>query len=213
MYKTIVESHEASIEIKKSNFIARCFFVKDEDEIKEHITRISKENFKANHNCYAYRLNAAYVIEKASDDGEPAKTAGLPILECLRGCGLENILVIVTRYFGGTKLGTGGLVRAYTEATKAVLAEASVVEMNDYLKVKVIISYTNVGKFEYYLNTENIVLENTDYSDEVDYELVIRTDEFKAFESAITELLNKNYKMIKGEELKGYRKANKVFKI
>ncbi len=213
MYKTIVKSHEASVEIKKSNFIARCFFINNEDEAKEHIARITKENYKANHNCYAYRINGAYVLEKASDDGEPAKTAGLPIMECLRGQELENILVIVTRYFGGTKLGTGGLVRAYTEATKAVLDKAKMVEIDDYLELSIRISYTNVGKLEYYLNTEKIIIENTTYSDDVEYALVIRESEVQSFESAIKELLNNKYNMTKGGQLKGYEEASMVFRI
>lgn len=213
MYKTITKSETNNIIIKKSNFIATCFPVKDEDEAKAVLADVCKEHYKATHNCYAYRIHGDYVLEKSSDNGEPSGTAGMPILDCIRGADLENILVVVTRYFGGIKLGTGGLVRAYGSATKDVLELADVVEILDYLEVDIKLAYTQVGKVEYYLNNEKITIKDTVYSDDVLYKLFILRDDFPRFEKELIELLNADVEIKKGDEIKGYLRENELVSI
>ncbi len=213
MYKTIAENKEAEINIKKSNFIANCFFVSSEEEAKNIIEEVSKKNYKANHNCYAYRIHGDLLIEKSSDNKEPQGTAGLPILECIRGYELENVLVIVTRYFGGIKLGTGGLVRAYGGATKEVLSIAKIVLIENFVRVLIELDYSNLGKVEYYFNKNKVVLENTDYGENVAYNVLIREEELNFFINEITEILNGNIKISKKDEVIGYLKDNKIIEI
>ncbi len=213
MYKTITGTETTNIIIKKSNFIASCFYVRDEEEAKSVLADVCKEHYKATHNCYAYRIHGDYIIEKSSDNGEPSGTAGMPILECIRGAEIENILVVVTRYFGGIKLGTGGLVRAYGGATKEVLAIADVVEIVDYVELDLTVAYTQVGKVEYYLNNEEIFIKDTLYSDDVSYKLVILKDLISKFEKDITELLSGSASIKKGEEVRGYLSSNELVAI
>lgn len=122
MYKTIKKKEEAIFIEKKSKFIAELHPIKSREEAEETIQSIRKKYYDAKHHCFAYRLlQNDTIIEKASDDGEPSKTAGAPMLQVLNKNELVNILVVVTRYFGGILLGTGGLVRAYTQATQNAL--------------------------------------------------------------------------------------------
>ena len=114
MYKTILKDAKAEIEIKKSIFIGHAFFVKSEEEALEILGRVKEEHRSATHNCHAYIIGEDGLTQRYSDDGEPSGTAGIPMLEVLKKEDMRNVLVIVTRYFGGTKLGAGGLVRAYT---------------------------------------------------------------------------------------------------
>lgn len=142
-FKTIKkDEYVAEIEEKKSRFIGSAFYVQNEEEIKEILENIRKSNRGANHNCFAYRyLNDGQLIERSSDDGEPSGTAGVQILNNIKGEELYNVLVVVTRYFGGTLLGTGGLSKAYSEATKNVLEKSVKVNKAIGYEIEVEIEY------------------------------------------------------------------------
>ncbi len=151
--KTIIEGKTAEVTEKKSRFIANIFYVENVTEADEKIKQINKKYYDAKHNCYAYIVDG---IEKCSDDGEPSKTAGAPMLDILKKNQFTNVLVIVTRYFGGILLGTGGLVRAYSEATKRVIENSNVVEIVSGERYIIEVSYENVNNVLYWCNKLNI---------------------------------------------------------
>ena len=157
MFKTIKEDTSAEIIEKKSRFIANVFYIENVEEAEEKIKEIKKKYFDARHNCFAYRIaTESKIVERFSDDGEPSGTAGAPMLTVLAGNNLANILVVVTRYFGGTLLGTGGLIRAYTLSVKSALEKTNFEEKVKGLKVELQISYQDFEKFKYYCTVKNI---------------------------------------------------------
>lgn len=163
-FKTIVENASSEIEEKKSRFIANIFYIESIEEAEEIIKSIRKQYYDARHHCYAYRvIENDGVKEKQSDDGEPSGTAGAPMLNILIKNELYNVLAIVTRYFGGTLLGTGGLVRAYSEATLEGLkkSEIAIQELGEELEVT--ISYKDLEKFKYYCRKNKIRITNIAY--------------------------------------------------
>ena len=130
-FETIIQDETTEIVEKKSKFIANLFYVENAKQVEEKIIEVKKKYHDARHHCIAYRyINENQVIEKSSDDGEPSGTAGAPMLNILQKNNLLNILVIVTRYFGGILLGTGGLVRAYSEATQKAIEQSTLVKRN-----------------------------------------------------------------------------------
>ena len=151
--KTIIEGKTAEVTEKKSRFIPNIIHVQNVTEADEKIKQINKKYYDAKHNCYAYIVDG---IEKCSDDGEPSKTAGAPMLDILKKNQFTNVLVIVTRYFGGILLGTGGLVRAYSEATKRVIENSDVVEIVSGERYIIEVSYENVNNVLYWCNKLNI---------------------------------------------------------
>lgn len=151
--KTIIEGKMAEVTEKKSRFIANIFHVESVTEADEKIKQINKKYYDAKHNCYAYIVDG---IEKCSDDGEPSKTAGAPMLDILKKNEFTNVLVVVTRYFGGILLGTGGLVRAYSEATKRAIENSDVVEIVSGERYIIEVLYENVNNVLYWCNKLNI---------------------------------------------------------
>lgn len=161
--KTIMQDAQAEVEEKKSRFIADIFYVENIEEAEEKIKNIRKKYFDARHHCYAYRIlqkdeNNTKVMtkEKQSDDGEPSGTAGAPMLSILQKNELVNVLVVVTRYFGGTLLGTGGLVRAYSDATLKAIIEAKIGKQELGCVLNVVIEYKDLEKFKYYCRKHKI---------------------------------------------------------
>ena len=166
--KTIKEDVTAQIVEKKSKFIANIFYVSSEEEAQQKLLMVKKQYHDARHNCYAYRIQKnEETIEKSSDDGEPSGTAGAPMLNLLVKEEMMNILVVVTRYFGGILLGTGGLVRAYTEATKEALQNAIIVSEEPGLELKVILPYQDFERFKHYCQTNKINIIESNFSNEV----------------------------------------------
>ncbi len=161
---TIKENTTAEITEKKSKFIANLFYVESQEVAEETIKEIKKKYHDARHNCVAYRIVIdGNIIEKSSDDGEPSGTAGAPMLEILKGQNLCNILVVVTRYFGGILLGTGGLVRAYSESTiKAIEKADKIYKCEGYL-IEAELDYKLVNSFKYYCEINNIHIVSTEY--------------------------------------------------
>ena len=148
-YKTILEEAEGEIVEKKSRFIATVRPVKTEDEARAFIEEMKKKYWNATHNVFAYQIGERNELQRFSDDGEPQGTAGMPVLNVLKGEDVKDTAVVVTRYFGGTLLGTGGLVRAYGKAAKEGLLSAGIVEMVLYRKYVVTAEYTDSGKVQY----------------------------------------------------------------
>lgn len=166
--KTIKEEITAQIVEKKSKFIANIFYVKTAQEAEQKLAEVKKKYHDARHNCYAYRIQKGNeIVEKSSDDGEPSGTAGQPMLNLLAKAEMVNVLAVVTRYFGGILLGTGGLVRAYTEATKEALENAVTISEEPGLEIKILIPYQDFQKFKYYCQTNNINIIESNFSEYV----------------------------------------------
>jgi len=185
IYKTISKSFDYEIDkIKGSRFIAYAIPIKDEDDFKLELNKIRKKYHDARHHCYAYIIgdndNANF---KYSDDGEPSKTAGLPIYNVLKGSGLRDILVVVIRYFGGTKLGTGGLVKAYTLGAQAVLEYLDIVEIEIKTSIKVKFSYDLTKQIYHLMSNYDAKAENEEYGNDVLFTInmnIAFIDDFKA---------------------------------
>lgn len=166
-FKTILEKNTtAEIIEKKSRFIANLFYVKTPQEAENKIKQIKKKYYDAKHNCFAYiTLNGNEIQKKCSDDGEPSGTAGAPMLEILEKQSIYNVAVIVTRYFGGILLGTGGLVRAYSDSLKEAIKKSTLVEQEPGYEAEIKLPYADFEKFKYYCNKNNINIINSEYSD------------------------------------------------
>ena len=168
MFKTISNDSEAEIIEKKSKFIANIFYVETREEAEEKIKEIKKKYFDARHNCFAYSIfTKDRIIERFSDDGEPSWTAGAPMLNILSSQNLRNVVVIVTRYFGGILLGTGGLVRAYTGAVQEALKNVEIIEKYLGLEVKIEVNYPNLEKLKYYLKQNEIKILSSEYLENI----------------------------------------------
>lgn len=186
-FKIIYEGGQAEIVEKKSRFIAYVKAVNTEEEATGFIDEIKKKNWDARHNCSAFVIGKNNELTRCSDDGEPSGTAGKPMLEVLLGQGLHNVAVVVTRYFGGVLLGTGGLVRAYQAAVKEGILASKVLEKYEGAKYSVETDYNGIGKIQYILAKENINTVNVDYSDKVNVEFVVKADEEGKIVKEITE--------------------------
>lgn len=177
--KTIKQEHiEAEITEKKSKFIANVFYVKTQEEAEEKIKEIRKKYYDARHNTFAYSITLKdEIITKSSDDGEPSKTAGAPILNVINGNELSNILIVVTRYFGGILLGTGGLVKAYTNASLEALNKAEFVTEKLGLELKLKINYIDLEKLKYYCQRNEINIIKIDYEEFIECTLEVTNEE------------------------------------
>lgn len=185
--KRIYEGKSAEITEKKSRFIAHIFDIENEEQANDYINKVKKQYWDARHNCYAYVCGESNEVMRFSDDGEPSGTAGKPILEVIAGAGVKNCLAVVTRYFGGTLLGTGGLIRAYQSATKAGLEESVIVDVMTGKKRSLVTDYNNVGKLQYMCAASNVSIINTEYSENVQMELIIEESGYNAFVKQLTE--------------------------
>ena len=186
-YTTVCGYGTGEIVEKKSRFIAEVFPVVSEDEISAHIEKIKKEYWDARHHCWAYVIGQNPGTERMSDDGEPAGTAGKPILEVIRGRGLTDVLIVVTRYFGGTLLGTGGLVRAYTQAALEGLSHAGILRKVPGVRLKIGTDYTGLGKIQYLLAQREISILDTVYTDRVEILTAAAADMAESLKKEITE--------------------------
>lgn len=186
-YTTVCGYGTGEIVEKKSRFIAEVFPVVSEDEVSAHIEKIKKEYWDARHHCWAYVIGQNPGTERMSDDGEPAGTAGKPILEVIRGRGLTDVLVVVTRYFGGTLLGTGGLVRAYTQAALEGLSHAGILRKVPGIRLKIGTDYTGLGKIQYLLAQREISILDTVYTDRVEILTAAAVDMAESLKKEITE--------------------------
>lgn len=199
-YLTIQKDGVAEIEIKKSRFICSLKRVETEDEAKLFIQRVKKEHWKATHNCSAFVVGDKSEIKRSNDDGEPSGTAGIPMLEVLVKKDLINVAAVVTRYFGGTKLGAGGLIRAYSHAVSHGIDEIGIVEGKLQQEVSLTIAYPLLGKLQNYLENNQLAIKETLFTDEVVVVCSIDEESISAFEASITELLSGQVQFFYGQK-------------
>lgn len=198
-YRTIKEDNQHEIEIKKSRFICFLKRIDSEEEAKDFIQQIKKEHWKANHNCSAFVLGDHHEIQRSSDDGEPSGTAGVPMLEVLKKNELINVCAVVTRYFGGTKLGAGGLIRAYSGSVAQAIVHTGIVEGRLQQEVFVQLDYPNWGKMENFIASENLAVKDTQFTDRVVVTCMVDENQVDDFEAQVTDLLNGQVSFTTGE--------------
>ncbi|MCM3727689.1 YigZ family protein [Neobacillus cucumis] len=189
-YLTVKQTGEHEIAIQRSRFIAHLKRVETETEAQEFIQTIKKQHWDATHNCSAYLIGEHDQIQKANDDGEPSGTAGVPILEVLKKRKLKDTVVVVTRYFGGIKLGAGGLIRAYGKATSEGLEAVGIVERRLSRIIHVKFDYTWLGKIEKELRAADYKIKEIHYLDTVEVETYVDEGQVQAFKLWMTELTN-----------------------
>ncbi|MDM5332421.1 YigZ family protein [Ureibacillus composti] len=189
-YKTVKGYGESEIVLSKSRFITYVDRAETEEEALNFINKIKKMHPNATHNCSCYMIGEHDNIQKANDDGEPSGTAGVPMLEVLKKQGLKDTVVVVTRYFGGIKLGGGGLIRAYGKATTEGISAAQVVERKLHHIMKVSIDYTWLGKVENEIRSSSYTLQEIQYAEDVEVFVNVLKAEEEAFVQWMTELTN-----------------------
>ena len=202
MFKTINENVSAEIVEKKSKFIANIFYVETQEEAEEKVKEIKKKYFDARHNCFAYSVfTKDGIVNRFSDDGEPSGTAGGPMLNILNGRELTNLVVIVTRYFGGILLGTGGLIRAYTGATQEALGKIEEVCKDLGLEAKLKTTYQDLEKLKYYLKQNQVDITCTEYNEQVEVFVDITEEKYNNILNA-KEKYELNFELLSTEILK-----------
>ena len=211
--KKIIKNGQGEYIEKKSKFIAHIFNVESEQQAAAVIAEAKKKYWDARHNCYAYILGDKGEIQRFSDDGEPSGTAGKPILEVLSGNECSNCLCIVTRYFGGVLLGTGGLIRAYTSASKEALDDCLTGELVEGVHAYLDADYNYVGKIQHLCIQDDITVVNTEYSDNVIFELMMEKQVRQKFEKALTELSSGSIGLREIKEVKMYRDGRGILSL
>lgn len=187
-YRTIHKYGKDEIIINKSTFIGHAMPIESEEEALEFIDKIKSEHKDATHNVYAYVFGESSNIQRFSDDGEPSGTAGIPVLEVIKKENLRNVAVVVTRYFGGIKLGAGGLIRAYTKGAKIGLDAGVIVDKIPHRKLKVRVNYTSYGIIENFLNQEGYIVDNIIYDDAVNIYVYVELEDVEKFIKKISNL-------------------------
>lgn len=196
---TIAHNHQSELIIKKSRFICSVFRIENEEMAKDFIAATKKEHRKANHNCFAYVLGDQDHIQRQSDDGEPSGTAGVPILESLQLTEVHNVLAIVTRYFGGIKLGAGGLIRAYSNAATQAIHEAGLVQKILQASLAIKIAYQNHDTLTYFLQQQHLEIADEQYSVDVTVTIFIDEENVDIMKQKIIDLLHNQVSFTLGE--------------
>lgn len=186
-YQTIYKGGVGELVEKKSRFIATVRPVDSEEEALAFIEETKKKYWDARHNCFAYVLGERQELMRCSDDGEPSQTAGKPMMDVLTGAGLTNVAVVVTRYFGGTLLGTGGLVRAYGGAVKAGLANSQVITKYWGTRLAITTNYNGIGKLQYLFGQRQIPMMDAEYTDHVQFVVLVPVHQLPEITKAVTE--------------------------
>ena len=189
-YVTIKENGQHELLIKKSQFICTLTRVTSKEAADDFIAATKKANPKANHNCFAYLIGQNDQIQRESDDGEPSGTAGVPILEVLKRVGVHNVAAVVTRYFGGIKLGAGGLIRAYSNATSTALESVGLVNRVMQTALLTTINYANFEKLSYFLQQQQIPVADTAYAESVTVTLMVSETAIEQTQALITDFLS-----------------------
>ncbi|WP_173915605.1 YigZ family protein [Halobacillus sp. Marseille-Q1614] len=198
-YKTVQLEGSHEINIQKSRFIGYIKRCETEQEAQDFIRSIKKKHRDANHNCSAYMIGEHDLIQKANDDGEPSGTAGVPMLEVLKKMELKDTAVVVTRYFGGVKLGAGGLIRAYSKSASEAIQATGVVQRELMRTVKVTADYTLLGKLENEIRNSIYPIKMIHYLDNVEIEVYVKKDNQEEFEQWITDLAHGQVSFEPGE--------------
>ena len=195
MIKTILANSSSELDVKKSKFIANIIKITNEQDAKEKLNQIRKEYSDARHNCYAYIVydnETKTKIEKSSDDREPSGTAGIPMLTLLQKNNLVNVLIVVTRYFGGILLGTGGLVRAYTDSSKQALEAAKIIELQYGEILEYCIEYDEFEYFKYICEKNNIEIVKIEYSNNIKTIIKLKEEDKSLFSTYKCRIIEKN---------------------
>lgn len=192
MYKTIPKEGKDEFIEKKSLFIGYAKPVQSEEEALEFIEKISKTHHDATHNCWAYILGENMDVQRFNDDGEPSGTAGLPMIELLKREEITNIALVVTRYFGGIKLGAGGLIRAYAKGAKIAIEASTVVDMVECLILSLEYDYSFHGSIVNYLNNSKITSINDNFTDVVNKEILVKEEDYEKIRSSLIDMTSDN---------------------
>lgn len=201
-YKVLISNGTGEIVEKKSRFIAGVYKVETVEEAEAKIAEVSKKYWDARHNCYAFVIGENSEITRCSDNGEPSGTAGKPILEVIKGSGVTNVLVIVTRYFGGVLLGTGGLVRAYTQAAQAGLSDCEIGEMVLSQKLTLKVGYNMINNVQYYLSQNEINIADSHYEADVQFDICVRDADKQRICDGLVQKCEGQIEIVEGD--KGY---------
>lgn len=197
---TIKENSYDEFVEKKSTFITHLVRVTSEEEAREFIQKMKKKHYNATHVCSCYVVGDNNEITRANDDGEPSGTAGAPMLDVLVKNEIKNVCATVIRYFGGTKLGTGGLVRAYGGGVINALKNATLVERKDALEIRLELDYSLNGKIEYEIEKTNFIVNNLEYTDKIIYTIYVMEEDYDSFQSWIANLTNGQFKILSTHE-------------
>lgn len=189
-FRTIKEDGQVQEEIKKSRFICHAKRVYSEEEARDFITAIKKEHYKATHNCSAFIVGERSEIKRTSDDGEPSGTAGVPMLGVLENHNLTNVCVVVTRYFGGIKLGAGGLIRAYAGSVALAVKEIGIIEIKEQAGIAIQMSYAQYQEYSNFLKEHNLMELETTFTDQIDTIIYVDKEEKENTKAALVEFFN-----------------------
>ena len=189
-FRTIKEDGQVQEEIKKSRFICYAKRVYSEEEARDFITAIKKEHYKATHNCSAFIIGERSEIKRTSDDGEPSGTAGVPMLGVLENHNLTNVCVVVTRYFGGIKLGAGGLIRAYAGSVALAVKEIGVVEIKEQAGIAIQMSYAQYQEYGNFLKEHHLMELDTNFTDQIATMIYVDKEEKEKIKAALVEFFN-----------------------
>ena len=189
-FRTIKEDGQVQEEIKKSRFICHAKRVYSEAEARDFITAIKKEHYKATHNCSAFIVGERSEIKRTSDDGEPSGTAGVPMLGVLENHNLTNVCVVVTRYFGGIKLGAGGLIRAYAGSVALAIKEIGIIEIKEQAGIAIQMSYAQYQEYSNFLKEHNLMELETTFTDQIDTIIYVDKEEKENTKAALVEFFN-----------------------
>ncbi|ASF40444.1 YigZ family protein [Halobacillus halophilus] len=198
-YYTVKPNGSEEVIIQKSRFIGYVRRCETEEEAHSFIQEIKKKHNDANHNCSAYMIGEHDLIQKANDDGEPSGTAGVPMLEVLKRKGLKDTAVVVTRYFGGTKLGAGGLIRAYSGTVSQAIEKTGIVRRQLMKSMHVSVAYHLLGKVENEVRNSSYTLETINYMENVELIIYVESGQEEAFESWITNLTSNQAQLTRGD--------------
>ena len=189
-FRTIKEDGQVQEEIKKSRFICHAKRVYSEEEARDFITAIKKEHYKATHNCSAFIVGERSEIKRTSDDGEPSGTAGVPMLGVLENHNLTNVCVVVTRYFGGIKLGAGGLIRAYAGSVALAVKEIGIIEIKEQAGIAIQMSYAQYQEYSNFLKEHNLMELETKFTEQIDTIIYVDKEEKENTKAALVEFFN-----------------------
>jgi len=189
-FRTIKEDGQVQEEIKKSRFICHAKRVYSEEEARDFITAIKKEHYKATHNCSAFIVGERSEIKRTSDDGEPSGTAGVPMLGVLENHNLTNVCVVVTRYFGGIKLGAGGLIRAYAGSVALSVKEIGIIEIKEQAGIAIQMSYAQYQEYGNFLREHHLMELDTNFTDQIATMIYVDKEEKENIKAALVEFFN-----------------------
>lgn len=210
-YRTILKNGMYEFEEKKSIFIGYSMRVENENEARDFIDKIKSENNDARHNVYGYIIGENLMLQRYTDDGEPQGTAGIPIINVIKSRGLSDIVIVVTRYFGGVLLGTGGLTRAYVKAADGAINDSTIVDKVLGNEISFKVKYDLVGKIQYFLSENNIHIVDTIYEENVAFKVRCEKNDLYIIKSDIIELTSNNLDIEIGEDVMYFKNNGRYY--